>query len=119
MLPLLVQRVAPLSGYDMIHYMFYAGDLNEAECEGVYNLTEPSDDLTVEHRGTVCFQCLSEDSEIQWTLDSEPISNYIGTISRQLLAVFAAGQIFRVNSSSVLQCTGDSTYTYNITLRGI
>lgn len=98
------------------------GTFNQDECEDVYDLTETSGTLTVASTGTVCFRCLfgsSTDPETQWMLESEPISNSTGTTFNGYLAIFAAEQVFRVNSPLMLQCSGISTYTYTTTIQGI
>ena len=103
-------------------YFVTTGAFNQDECEEVYVLTEASGTLTVGSIGTVCFQCLydnSTDPETQWTLESEPISNSTGTTFNGHLAIFAARQVFRVDSPLMLQCMGTLTYTYATTIRGL
>ena len=100
---------------------YVSGTLTTEECDVTYNLTEPTDGLTVGSVRTVCFRCLytgSVDSTTQWTLDGDTITNSIGTVVDGVLVIFTAAQVFSVDTSSSLQCVGTSTYLYDISIRG-
>ena len=100
---------------------YVSGALTTEECDVTYNLTEPTDALTVGSAHTVCFRCLytgSVDSTTQWTLDGDSITNSIGTVVDGVLVIFTAAQVFSVDTSSSLQCVGTSTYLYAISIRG-